>query len=253
MLMSIRMLLISLAVTCVCATHSVAAPLVLFDEAHGQRFLIGNSGPLDLSELAALYRANGFEVANHSAPLTREALDGVAMLVLSGPFQPLTDDELEAVAGFIDAGGGLAVMLHVAPIVRDLLFRLEIDFSNGTLRETARVIDGNPLNFEVSAMAEHPVTTGLEGFSVYGAWALRATAPHARILAETGRRSWIDLDHDNRFSERDASQSFGVMVAGELGQGRYAVLGDDALFQNRFLDEANRRLALRLLDWLAAR
>ena len=44
-----------------------------------------------------------------------------------------------------------------------------------------------------------------------------------------------------------------LMVAGELGQGRFVVLGDDAVFQNRYLDESNRKLAIQLLDWLSFR
>jgi len=45
-------------------------------------------------------------------------------------------------------------------------------------------------------------------------------------------------------------QPFGVVVVGHLGQGRYVVFGDDALFQNRFFDESNRRLAINLVNWL---
>lgn len=253
MLRTLRPLLLSLAVTCCLTAAAVAAPVVLFDEAHGQRFLIGQGGPLDLSELAGLYRNRGADVLSSTAPLTREILSGVDVLVISGPFAALADSEIDAVLGFIEGGGGLAVMLHIAPPVGPLLHRLEIDFTNGTLRETDRVIDGNPLNFRVTDLADHPLTAGLEGFSVYGTWALRGTAPHTRILAETGRHGWVDLDRDNRLSKTDAMQSFGVMVAGETGRGRYLVLGDDALFQNRFLDDDNRRLAEHLLTWLAAR
>lgn len=248
-----RSLFLSLIMVSCLSAHSTAAPVVLFDEAHGQHFRIGNSGPLDLSDLAELYRANGFLVASDAEPLTREVLTPVDVLVLSGPFQPLTEDELAAVLDFVNAGGGLAIMLHIAPPVRDLLHRLEVDFTNGTLRETSQTINGNPLDFKIGTLADHPLTSGLEGFSVYGAWALRGTAPHTRILAETGPHAWVDLDHDNQLSPRDAVQQFGVMVAGELGQGRYVVLGDDALFQNRFLDAANRQLALRLVAWLGSK
>ncbi|MBW2690951.1 MAG: hypothetical protein JRC99_13660 [Deltaproteobacteria bacterium] len=153
---------------------------------------------------------------------------------------------------FIDAGGGLAIMLHIAPPMRGLLHRLDVDFTNGTLRETNQLVEGNPINFKVSVLADHPVTTGLEGFSVYGVWALRGTASHTRILAETSQHGWVDLNHDNQLSNGDAVQRFGVMVAGKIGQGRYVVLGDDALFQNRFLDEDNRQLALQLVSWLAS-
>lgn len=253
MLFVVRSLFVLLAAVCCLSVPAAAAPVVLFDEAHGQHFRIGGNGPLDLSELADLFRANGFAVASHTGDLTREALDTVDVLILSGPFMPLTEDELAAVMGFVDAGGGLAIMLHIAPPVRDLLHRLEIDFTNGTLRETSQLINDNPLDFRVVNLADHPMTSGLASFSVYGAWALRGTAPHTMIVAETSQHGWVDLDHDNQLSQRDAVQQFGVMVAGEMGRGRYVVIGDDALFQNRFFDAANRRLALRLAAWLGPR
>ena len=82
---------------------------------------------------------------------------------------------------------------------------------------------------------------------------MRGTAPHTTVLAASSPKGWVDLDRDDKFSARDAAQQFGVMVAGEMGSGRYVVVGDDAVFQNRFLDEANRQLALQLVKWLAPR
>ncbi len=253
MLFSARTIFLSFVAVCYLAAYSVAAPIVLFDESHGQQFLVGKSGPLDLSELAALYQANDISVTSRSDVLTKDLLASIDVLILSGPFLPLTGSEIEAVVDFIDAGGGLAIMLHIAPPMRDLLHRLDVDFTNGTLRETSQVIENNPLNFKVNVLADHPITTGLESFSIYGAWALRGTAPHTRVLAETSQHGWVDLNRDNQLSNGDAIQQFGVMVAGETGQGRYVVIGDDAIFQNRFLDEANRQLALQLVNWLASK
>ena len=253
MTLSPRTLLLAVVAVCCLATYSVAAPVVLFDESHAQQFVIDKSGPLDLSELAVLYQDNGFTITNNSAGLSKETLTSVDVLIISGPFLPLSDSELEAVIDFINAGGGLAIMLHIAPPVGKTLHRLDVDFTNGTLRETNQTIDGNPLNFKVSTMADHPVTAGLDSFSIYGAWALRGTAPHTAIIAATSKHGWVDLNRDNQLTEVDAMQAFGVMVAGKIGQGRYVVLGDDAVFQNRFLDEANRQLALKLVNWLARR
>jgi hypothetical protein len=41
-----------------------------------------------------------------------------------------------------------------------------------------------------------------------------------------------------------------VVVTGELGAGRFIIFGDDAVFQNRFLDRQNRQLAKNLARWL---
>ena len=234
-------------------SYCSAAPMVLFDEGHAQQFLTGKSGALDLSELAALYQEQGAVVTSSVEELSKASLSAVDVLVISGPFRPLSGAEVEAVVEFIHNGGGLAVLLHIPSPVRDLLQRLEVDYTNGTLHENRDVIDDNPQNFKVTSLAEHPLTAGLESFSLFGAWALRGTAPHSVILAETHEKSWVDLDRDRKFSSNDAAQSFGVIVAGELGRGRYVVIGDDALFQNRFFDKKNRQLAVNLVDWLSQR
>lgn len=234
-------------------SYCSAAPKVLFDEGHAQQFLTGKSGALDLSELAALYQEQGAVVTSSVEELSKASLSAVDVLVISGPFRPLSGAEVEAVVEFIHNGGGLAVLLHIPSPVRDLLQRLEVDYTNGTLHENRDVIDDNPQNFKVTSLAEHPLTAGLESFSLFGAWALRGTAPHSVILAETHEKSWVDLDRDRKFSSNDAAQSFGVIVAGELGRGRYVVIGDDALFQNRFFDKENRQLAVNLVDWLSQR
>jgi len=151
---------------------------------------------------------------------------------------------------FLRKGGGLAVMLHIPPPALNLLRQLHVEVANGTLHEEGAAIDANPLYIKVSRLAEHPVTAGLESFSVYGCWALRGAAEHVEVLAETGPHGWVDLDQNRQFTGADAMQSFGVLVAGQLGQGRYVVFGDDTLFQNRFFDEPNRRLAVNLANWL---
>ena len=248
---TLRSLLILWLLLGVLSPCALAAPVVLFDESHAQQFLIGKSGPLDLSELAKSYRDLGYEVQSAREKLTSEALAAVDVLIISGAFMPLHKDELRAVMDFIKGGGGLAVLLHIAPPVGDLLHELDVDFTNGTLRETNGVIDGNPLDFWVSSLQPHPVTDGLSGFSIYGAWALLSTASHVKIVAETGERSWVDLDRNNRLSNYDVMQKFGVMAAGELGQGRYVILGDDAVFQNRFYDSDNRALSTSILKWLS--
>lgn len=76
------------------------------------------------------------------------------------------------------------------------------------------------------------------------------TAPDAHIIASTSPRGWIDFNGDNKLSNGDVVQAFGVVVSGETGAGRFVVFADDAIFQNRFLDASNRQLARNLARWL---
>jgi len=228
----------------------LAAPVVLFDEGHGQLFLAKGERPLDLSTLSEVFASAGYEVRTSSQPLDSVQLAGIDVLISSGAFQPFTPEEVAAVQVFVEQGGGLAVMLHVAPPLGELLHAFEVDFTNYTLREKDNVIGANPQNFRVRDLAPHPLNNGLQNFAVYGAWALRGTVPAVEIVAQTGAHAWVDLNRDGRLSAGDAVQRFGVAVAGTLGLGRFAVFGDDALFQNRHLEGGNRALAVNLARWL---
>jgi len=231
------------------------APRVLFDEAHGQRFHVGRDGELDLSQLGAIVRRAGARFETSTAAFSEDTLTPATAVVVSGAFAPVAASERDALLGFLDRGGRLAIMLHIGPPVADLLRALGISISNGVVRESDGVLHGDPIDFRVSRLARHPLTTGLSGFALYGAWALLPEAPRLVALAETQPHAWVDLNRSERFDTGDAMQSFVVAVVGEKGEGHFVVFGDDALFQNRFLAEGkeNLRLAQNLAAWLLGR
>ncbi|WP_298036705.1 DUF4350 domain-containing protein [uncultured Desulfuromonas sp.] len=224
---------------------------VLFDQGHGQPFRVEQSGPLQLSNLADLFREEGVRVATTSESLSGPFLSKADALVISGSFVPLSPPEVEAVAAFVERGGRLCVMLHIGPPLNTLLDRLGVAASNGVIRERENLIGGEALNFRVTRLESHGLSAGLEEFHLYGAWALTNLGDNASVLARTGPEAWVDLNRDEQFGGRDAVQSFGVAVAGELGKGAFVVFGDDALFQNRFLGKENRALGRNLARWLA--
>ncbi len=235
---------------CAAWAGAAGAPLVVFDEAHGQRFRAGGSGPLDLSGLAAVATSAGGSVRTSREPLTAGQLTPVSVLVVSGPFAPPSEAEIDAVVRWVEQGGSLLVLLHIEPTVRNLLHRFGISVSNGVIRETEGLLADESLNFRVTRLEPHPVTSGLRPFAVYGAWALLPTGEGLTVLGKTSTTSWVDLDRDSKLGARDARQSFAVALAGRRGQGRLAVFGDDALFQNQYLQGANQTLAEQLMAWL---
>ena len=228
-------------------------PVVLFDEGHGQRFLVGGKGSLDLSDFASVVRASGGKVRAEKGALTPATLKGVQALVISGAFETFKPAEVEAIAGFVEQGGQLAVMIHVEPPQADLLHRFAVSVSNGVIREQAGVLGGDPLNFAVTRLKRHPLTRGIASFTMYGVWALLPTARSAEAIAETGPQAWVDLNGNGKLDPGDSVQSFAVAVAGRQGKGRFVVFGDDALFQNMFLAGENRHLAKNLAEWLAGK
>jgi hypothetical protein len=223
------------------------AETVIFDEGHGQRFQIGESGPLQLTGLAGLFRERG-KVTVANAPLTDEVLSSANALVLAGAFVPYSPAEIDAIVRFLNRGGRVAVTIHIGPPLTALLHRLGVTFSNGVISELANVIEGDPHNFRVSCLAPHTLVAGVRYFSLYGVWAVMNTGDNATIIARTSPDAWID----QASATEGIRQSYGVAVAGSIGKGQFVVFGDDAIFQNKFLDEENSQLARNLTAWLLA-
>jgi hypothetical protein len=144
----------------------------------------------------------------------------------------------------------MTVMLHIGKPLAELFRSIEVDFTNYVLAEQENIIGDDPKNFQVKSLTDHPLFSGLNHFSLYGGWALKNTAENSRIIASTSPKAWVDFNGDGKLSTGDIVQTFGVVVAGKLGKGRFVVFGDDAIFQNKFLDESNRQLAINLARWL---
>jgi len=246
-----RLIFVMLLLCCALAAQGASAHTVLFDNGHGERFLIGETGPLHLSGLVEILRAAGAEVATLDQPISDASLAGADALVISGAFAPLHPNEIEAVVRFMQRGGKLAVMLHVAPPLAGLLDRLQVGYTNGVIRETENVIENDPQKFRVKRLGSHDVTQGVQEFSLYGAWGLVNRDESTRIISATSPNAWIDLRGD-KVQRKEATLSFGVAVAGETGKGGFVVFGDDAIFQNTFLDRNNKALAANLAAWLKA-
>ena len=243
-------LLIAICALAMAAPSSGRAPSVLFDEGHGQKFVTERKEALDLSGLAGVFRSRGAAVRAVHEPLAASTLKGADALVVSGAFAPLTPAEADAILGFLDRGGRVAIMLHIGQPVADLLHRLGVSISNGVIREQEGILEKDPMNFRATRFEPHPVTKGLKEFSVRGGWALLPAAPGVKAIASTSPRAWIDLNQDGVREEKDAMQAFALVVVGERGAGRFVVFCDDAIFQNQFLSGGNRRLAENLAGWL---
>lgn len=243
-----RTTILAIAVALASATASCAGT-VLFDQGHGQKFLVDRPGPLQLSDFADAFRAAGMKVTTTREPLSAKVLAGADILILAGPFTPYTPEEVAAIGRFLSAGGRVVALLHIGIPFTRLFERLDIDFSNAPIREAEGIIGHDPMDFRVTRLSSHPLFTGLGRFSAYGVWALRPSGK-GEVLAVTSPGAWIDLNGSGRLDAGDARQSFAVAVTGRFGSGRFVVFGDDAIFQNRFQDRDNARLARNLALWL---
>ena len=229
-----------------------ASGKVLFDQGHGQVFTIEEDGDLQLSKLAGVLRNSGWQVDATRESLTPQLLNGVDALIISGAFKPFTANEIKAITSFLDNGGRLAVLLHIAPPLVSLLVELGVASANGVVREwdQSKIIDGESLYFKVTNLKEHPLNKGLTYFSLYGGWPLQPIRESVNTIASTTPMAWVDLNNDHLLSSKDAVQEFGVVVTGNIGKGEFAVFADDAIFQNRFLTGENEKLLENLSFWM---
>jgi len=225
-------------------------PAVIFDQGHGQKFVVEKEGELQLSKLAGLFREKGYGVKVNAGQMNDATLKTVDALIISGAFQPLSPEEINAVIRFIERGGKLCIMLHIPQPLTGLMGKLKVYASNGVIQEEENTIHNAPKDFFITNMEKHAITKGLKKIGVHGAWALMSESKTAQIIARTGPKAWVDLNRDGKFNKPDARQSFGVVIAGTLGKGSFAIFGDDAIFQNKFLDQENMTLGKNLADWM---
>ncbi len=79
-------LLLGLLISVPHLSADATKPVVLFDQGHGQTFVIEKSSDLHLSGLANLFREAGFKVKTGRQTITSDILSDVDGLVISGPF-----------------------------------------------------------------------------------------------------------------------------------------------------------------------
>ena len=224
------------------------AASVLFEQGHGQRFVIERTGELDLSQLAGLFEQQAMTVVSSDQPLDQLRLDQHAMIVISGAFAPFGIDERRALLRYVEQGGRLVVLLHVGPLNGALLADFGVAVSNGVVFDPERATGAPTSDFRVDRLATHPLLQGVEQLKVYGAWALNPVAD-AESLLNASATAWMDLNRNRRQDSAEPVAPFSLAVIGRRGRGEYIVLGDDAIFQNRYLHAGNRQLAQNLVQW----
>jgi hypothetical protein len=238
---------------------------VLFDEHHGEAWsirpdVVRTMRP-DHPEASSYVHAAGelaardFEVSALTGPLTPAVLADADVLVIGHPSEakwertvdgasPLFGaDELRAVAGFVQAGGGLLV-----------LGETEEDKYGGNLNELlapfgVRVVNGTVFDF---ADAQRPT------------WVAALAAPaadHRNLLHQVRdvrlyRAGTLEADQAGAVVLQTTASAdpplAGLLAAVSHGEGRVAVVADSDLFGDDHLaDGDHRQLWLNLAYWVA--
>src|SRR5665647_689111 len=106
-LQRLSLCLVLLIVMTFTAAAAEKRSVVLFDEAHGEKFLPQEESPLALTKLGDLFIARGFKLRVTKEALTPASLADVDAVVISGPFAPFAPQEIDALYAFVQRGGHL--------------------------------------------------------------------------------------------------------------------------------------------------
>lgn len=233
-------------------TAWAAQTVVLFDQGHREMFRIDSKERLDLSTLADTFVAEGYAVRGTYGALTPERLATVDVLVISGPLNPPSEAEVKNIVEFLERGGRLAVMVHIAPTVMPLFNSIGVGATRGPITETGPVVlGGKGKDFLTSRIdRSHPLFEGIESFSLYGAWGLKPIGRDVSVLATTSGAALVDENQNSLPDAGEDSGEIAVALQGMVGKGMFVIFGDDAIFQNAFIEGDNLRLAGNLARWL---
>lgn len=212
-------------------THSAGLPMsghFLYDRSHG--------GFISLGDFANYLVSQGWTYTERTeGELSSAVLADVDILFLMGGTTPFTPEELAAVSGFLENGGGLWMVhdyLGYAGVVNQVSEPLGITFHNDS-------IFGWPL---VTEILPHPVSDGVTEYTFYAGSCLEVRPP-----------GWL-LARLSSGSTLYCPETPGVMAIWDEGAGR-GVFQSDAtpLYSSYFpenLSEEHLRLLDNILIWL---
>ena len=221
---------------------------IVFDMGHGEIFGADDTSELGQSEAIARMRAAGYDVIVNPDTLDVADLEGASGLVIAGPMRPLADDEYAAVTSFVEAGGTVLLTIHVPyPVLKvPAHWGLPVD-TRIMMSQSPAFRPEQPSVFSADVIAESPLTEGVKSIIVVSGWPVTPVIPEAQLLVSSRPDTWLTEAGDQQpVPPADAQfASCGVVGVANIGKGRVIVSGDDAIFANLAINEADNA---RLLD-----
>jgi len=245
-----KVLFLMLILTAFYSVSYAEEPLVLFDEGHGQAFVISKEGTLHLSNFAQVLKKEGLDVQSTKESFDFEKLSKAKAVIISGPFKPITETEIAELKKYINTGGKLIVMLHISQPAQKLFESFNVTITNGAISEKENLASNKKTDFYVKTLTAHPLTLNLKEFAVYGSWGLIPSNSDVSMLALTSTASWIDFNRNGEADDDEPKGPFGIIATGSLGKGVFVFFADDAIFQNNFLKGQNLTLAENLAKFI---
>ena len=228
-------------------------PTVCFDAAH-HNFHTAD----DLFwPFAELLRGDGFTVQQVSDEFTGETLDGCDVLVIGTPVHEsnrddwslphpsaFDGDEIGALFGWVNAGGGLLLVADHSPIpgaLADLGAVFGIAFFDGEARNTTTTPLPDVFRLADGTLSDHTITRGrttvdeVEAVATWTGAAFRASREFVALMSYGPQsRAWPELTETFPHLPREQYPVFEVegwlaAAARDVGNGRLVVLGEASM------------------------
>jgi len=200
-----------------------------------------------LSELDS--RIHPFEVSDLARLLDVVLKPSESALLVLGPSEPFMDEDVDAVRGFLEAGG-LVVLAEDFGVGDDLLEGLGVEarFSGGVLLDPLFKDKDSRMPRMIDFTAS-PYTRGLSALTFNYATALTDAGDGVRVLACSTAFSYLSEDMISTPEEAELIGPFPVMAVVSYGRGSLILISDSSLFINSMLDkDDNAALLENLVD-----
>lgn len=250
---------------------------VYFLSGHGERDVNG-SGDTAMSMLKSALESKNYSVKTLNLLAEGKVPEEARLIVIAGPQQPVSSDEVALLKAYLEQGGGLFVLEEPIPVTSfgeaaDPLADYLAQEWGVTLGKDI-VVDLNsqqPLIAVANEYASHEITQKLQGMITYypGARSVRLTAEDTSVtgleLVRTANRSWGETDFtsvqgENAQASADPTADLigpvPVAVVAEklVPKQRLVVFGDaDFATDAHFASYGNGDLFINALDWASQR
>ncbi len=216
--------------------------------------------------------AGGYSTHSLDEPLTPDGLDGFETLFINLVSEDLPDfdaEELDAVAAFVEHGGGLVLIAdhsnaygHAERINRLLApSGLAAMLHTAVENDPDATVEGTGWLL-VSAFAEHPVTKEIRAISLQTGGPIWGGTGLAFTSEDSFADLWNPNDPNGHYGNwtHDGDEAveprgpLSVVSVAEWGRGRVVVIGDQNIFGDAWLYFAdNFTLAANAFDWVTHR
>jgi len=229
--------------------------VIVFDTAHGEIFAPTDTSELGQSKVVAAMQDGGYEVRLNSSAISTGTLDGVAAIYLPGPMRPFSKDEAAVIDDYLERGGTVVLSIHVPFPVLAMPARWGLPVRTGVM-QMYEGAQGDPGVFEAGTVVEDPLTEGVEKVLVVSGWPVAtdsAKLVSAKLVVLADGPIAADTNVTGTWDDGDERPPYGVVGVAPVGSGRVVVLGDDAIFANIGIDQAdNMRLLINILELISA-